>query len=391
MYIYSNTVFGQLLNFLPKDHFKAFVGQHQSDRYVKKLSTWGQLAIMLFAQASSKDSLRDIELGLKSHPEAWYHLGIGSCARSTLAYANENRDYHTYESLFYALLKKCQSVAIDRSFDFKNPLYSLDSTTIQLCLSMFDWAYFRTSKGALKIHTLFNNRTSVPELLNITTGKVADITAAKSMALTSHLEKGSILVFDRGYIDYLWWKEINEKGLFFVSRVKKNQKQFVLGQHDSNLEKDILKDEIVMIDEYHGNQKYPKNLRRVTCFNQEKQSVYVYLTNNFELKASQIALIYKQRWQIELFFKWIKQNLKIKSFLGTSKNAVLTQIWIAMIYYLLLAYIRFQTKLKKSLLDFTRLIRDSLLFRRDLIDLLNLRHEDLSKLSEEGPKQLCFL
>ena len=391
MYIYSNTVFGQLLNFLPRDQFKAFVGQHESDRYVKKLSTWGQLAIMLFAQASGKDSLRDIELGLKSHPETWYHLGIGSCAKSTLAYANENRDYRTYESLFYALLKRCQAVAVDRSFDFKNPLFSLDSTTIQLCLNMFDWAHFRTLKGALKIHTLFNNRTAMPELLNATTGKVADITAAKNMALTAHLEKGSIVVFDRGYIDYSWWRELNENGLFFVSRVKKNQKQFVLGQHDSNLEKDILKDEIVMIDEYHGHQKYPKELRRVTCFNQEKQCVYVYITNNFDLKASQIALIYKQRWQIELFFKWIKQNLKIKSFLGTSKNAVLTQIWIAMIYYLLLAYVKFQTKLKKSLLDFTRLIRDSLLFRRDLIDLLSLNCQNISKLRENLPIQLCFL
>ncbi len=185
MYIYSNTVFGQLLNFLPRDNFKTFVGQHQSDRYIKKLSTWGQLAIMLFAQASGKESLRDIELGLKSHTETWYHLGIGSCAKSTLAYANENRDYHTYESLFYALLKRCQSVAIDRSFDFKNPLFSLDSTTIQLCLNMFDWAHFRTLKGALKIHTLFDNRTAMPTLLNITNGKVADITAAKNMALSS--------------------------------------------------------------------------------------------------------------------------------------------------------------------------------------------------------------
>jgi len=391
MYIYSNTVFGQLLNFLPKDNFKAFVGQHQSDRYVKKLSTWGQLAVMLFAQASGKESLRDIELGLKSHQETWYHLGIGSCAKSTLAYANENRDYRTYESLFYALLKRCQAVAINRAFDFKNPLFSLDSTTIQLCLNLFDWAHFRTLKGALKIHTLFNNRTAMPELLNITTGKVADITAAKSMALAANLEKGSIVVFDRGYIDFAWWKELDEKGLFFVSRAKKNQKQFVLGQHQTVLEPNIIKDEIVMIDEYFGHKKYPSQLRRVTCWNEEKQTAYVYLTNNFELKASQIALIYKQRWQIELFFKWIKQNLKIKSFLGTSQNAVLTQIWIAMIYYLLLAYIKFQTKLKKSLLDFTRLIRDSLLFRRDLIDLLSLNYQNISKLRENMPKQLSFL
>jgi hypothetical protein len=391
MYIYSNTVFGQLLNFLPKVQFNAFVGQHQSDRYVKKLSTWGQLTIMLFAQASGKERLRDIEIGLKSHSETWYHLGIGSCAKSTLAYANENRDYHTYESLFYALLKKCQAVAVDRHFDFKNPLYSLDSTTIQLCLNLFDWAHFRTLKGALKIHMLLNNRTAMPELLNITNGKVADITAAKTMDLTSKLERGSIVVFDRGYIDYAWWQKLNENGLFFVSRVKKNQKQFVLGQHQTRLETNILKDEIVMIDDYSGSKKYPKELRRVTCFNQEKQCVYVYLTNNFELKASQIALIYKQRWQIELFFKWIKQNLKIKSFLGTSRNAVLTQIWIAMIYYLLLAYIKFQTKLKKSLLDFTRLIRDSLLFRRDLIDLLSLNYQNISKLRENMPIQLGFL
>jgi hypothetical protein len=386
---YTTTIFNQLLNFLPKQKFKQFVGQHQADKYVKKLTTWNQLTALLYAQATGKDSLREIETGLNVHQSTWYHLGVQSVAKSSLSYANTHRSYEIYEQLFYALLSQCKTIIPHQQFNFNNPLYSFDSSTVSLCLSMFDWAKYSKTKGAFKLHTLLNNRTTIPELITITEGRANDVATIKTMNL--HLEPGSILVFDRGYIDYSWWNKLNTQGIYFVSRIKKSQNIYVLGQHNLDLDKHILKDEIVMFGDYNACfYKYPQHLRQVTYYDEIKQQNYVYLTNNFTLPAMQIALIYKQRWQIELFFKWIKQNLKIKTFLGTSKNAVLTQIWVAMIYYLLLAYIKFQTKFKKPLLELTRMIKETLLSRRNLIDLLSLNCKTLHKLTKLDTCQLSF-
>lgn len=385
---YSNTIFNQLLSFLPKYQFNQFVGQHNGDKYVKKLTTWNQLTALLYAQATGKKSLRDIELGLKMHENQWYHLGIASVAKSSLSYANNNRSYEIFEKLFYALLDQCREVTSTKDFKFNSPLYSFDSTTVRLCLSIFDWAKYTREKGALKIHTLLNNETTIPELITITEGRKSDITAIKEMDIK--LKKGSILVFDRAYIDYSWWKRLSSDGLYFVSRVKSNQNIFVVGQHERKLEKDIIADEVVIFGDGIAMEKYGEKLRRVKIWNEEKGKVYEYLTNNFELSARQIADIYKDRWQIELFFKWIKQNLKIKTFLGTSRNAVMTQIWIAMIYYLLLAYIKFQTKFKKSLLELTRMIRETIMIRRNLIDLLSLEAKTIFILQKQKSPQMSF-
>jgi len=390
---YTNTIFNQLLNFLPRHKFNQFVGQHQSDRYTKRLTTWNQLVALIYAQATGKDSLREIETGFNLNKNIWYHLGVGSVARSSLADANSRRSYEIFEKLFYSLLKQFQAlVPEENKFDFKNPLYSFDSTTIELCLAIFDWAKFRTAKGALKIHTLLNNRTTVPELLNITYGKVADVRALKEMDL--NLPPQSIIVFDRAYIDYDLWAEINGKKWFFVSRAKTSQNLFVIGQHNAKQisGKNILADEHIIYGDYSAMQRHGDMvLRRIKYYHETDKREYVYLTNNFELSALQIAAIYKQRWQIELFFKWIKQNLKIKTFLGTSENAVMTQIWVVMIYYLLLAYIKFQTKFKKSLLELTRMVREVLLMRRDLIDLLSLSVSTVLRLKhvEDNP-QMSF-
>lgn len=389
---YSNTIFNQLLNFLPKQRFKQLVVEHDTDKHIRKLTTWNQFVALLYAQATGKDSLREIETGLNIHNNIWYHLGVGSVARSTLAEANSKRDYRVYEKLFYSLLERCQEITPHRKFKFKNPLYSFDASIVNLCLSVFDWAKYRTTKGALKLHVLLDNRTAIPELVNITEGKVADVTMFKKINL-KRLEKGSIIVFDRAYIDYRWWKEINKNGLFFVSRTKSNQNIFVTGQHEkAKLEKNILADDIVVFGSYDviEKEKYPKKLRQIKYWDEKKKKQLVFLTNNFDLTAEQVADIYKDRWQIELFFKWIKQNLKIKTFLGTSRNAVMTQIWIAMIYYLLLAYIKFQTKFKKSLLELTRMIREVLLFRRDLIDLLSLEEKTVLRLKSEVNPQMSF-
>lgn len=385
---YSNTIFNQLLSFLPKYQFNQFVVQHQADKFIKKMTAWNQLIVLLYAQATGKDSLREIETGFNLHESRWYHLGINTVARSSLSDANNRRSYQIFEKLFYSLLEQCQEITPDRQFSFDNPLYSFDSSVISLCLSVFDWAKYSKTKGALKLHLLLNNRTAIPELINITEGKTADITAIKQMGL--NLEKGSILVFDRGYIDYLWWKKLDTDGIYFVSRTKENQNIFVVGQHQTFLKPNIIADEEVIFGDYNAMKVYPDKLRRIRYYDQKSQKEYSYLTNNFELTALQIAGIYKERWQIELFFKWIKQNLKIKTFLGTSKNAVLTQIWIAMIYYLLLAYIKFQTKFKKSLLELTRMIRETLMFRRNLIDLLSLNTRTLFKIQRQKVPQLSF-
>ncbi len=390
---YSNTIFNQLLGFLPKYEFKQFVEEHQGDRYAKSLTAWNQLVVLIYAQATGKDSLREIETGFNVHGSTWYHLGINTVARSSLADANKRRDYQIFEKLFYTLLDRCKEITSEREFSFKNNLYSFDSSTIALCLSVFDWAKYRSTKGALKLHMLLNNRTAIPELINITEGKVADISVLRQIDLDV-LEKGSIITFDRAYIDYELWKEMDEKEITFVSRTKKNQNIFVTGQHENiKMEKGILADEIVMFGDFNviNKNRYPKKLRRVKYYDDKNDKEYTYLTNNFKLTAKQIANIYKDRWQIELFFKWIKQNLKIKTFLGTSRNAVMTQIWIAMIYYLLLAYIKFQTNFKKSLLELTRMIREVLLVRRDLIDLLSLNIRTVFRMKpEKNPQMVLF-
>jgi len=387
---YTNTIFNQLLAFLPKSQFQQFVGQHKGDRYVKKLDTWNQLNLLLYAQATGKESLREIETGLRMHQHKWYHLGVKTVARSTLSEALSRRDYQIYEKLFYSLLQKCRDLSGERNFTFKNQLYSLDASTIQLCLSLFDWAKYRTTKGALKLHTLLDNRTGIPECLLITDGKTGDITAAKSMSL--NLEKDSIIVFDRAYIDYAWWQKLNDQGLFFVSRAKKNTNTFVLGQHNYPLEKGVLADEKIIFGDYNEliNERYTAPLRRLRFWDDDTKKEYIFLTNNMVLSARTIADIYKDRWQIELFFKWIKQNLKIKTFLGTSKNAVMSQIWVAMIYYLLLAYIKSQTRFRGSLLELTRMLRETLMFRQNLIDLLSLNLVSLSKIQKFEEPQLAF-
>jgi len=387
---YSSTIFSQLLNFLPKHKFKQYVAEYESDKHVRALTTWNQFVVLLYAQATGKDSLREIETGFSVQNNTWHHLGVNTVARSSLAEANSRRDYQIFEKLFYAILERCREITPHREFEFSNPLYSFDSSTIALCLSVFDWAKYRAAKGALKLHLLLNNRTAIPELINITDGKVADVTAFKQIDL-KRLEKGSIIVFDRAYIDYEWWNEMNENEITFVSRTKSSQNIFVTGQHEKRkLEPGILADEEVIFGDYQAMGKYAKKLRRVKYYDEEGKKEYAYLTNNFELTAKQIADIYKDRWQIELFFKWIKQNLKIKTFLGTSQNAVMAQIWVAMIYYLLLAYIKFQTKFKKSLLELTRMIKEVLLIRRDLIDLLSLEENTLFRLKREECPQMSF-
>ena len=376
---YSTTIFGQLLAFLPKEKLRRFTGQHNSERYIKKLTVWNHLAVLLYAQATGKDSLREIETGLLMHHNSWHHLGINTVSKSSIARVNNTRDPVVFEKLFYALLEQCQSVTKSRKFSFNNPLYSLDASVVNLCLSLFDWATYRTKKGALKMHVLLDNRTGLPTVVSVTAGNVADVVEGRNMDFK--LEPESILVFDRGYVDHDWWYRIDLQGFFFVTRPKKNT-VIIVSERKQIIGKNVLGDDIVWIGE-PCDPVYKKELRRVRYFD-EKHGEYVFITNNFKLTALEIALVYKERWQIELFFKWIKQNLKVKTFLGTSKNAVMNQIWVAMIYYLLLSYIKFQTRCPRSLLELSWMVKETVLVRRPFVDILSLTPQSISKFSEES-------
>ena len=387
----ATTVLNQLQHLLPLDEFQTFVNVRKADKYTKKLSCKDQLTILLYAQATGKDSLREIETALRIQDSTWYHLGLETVARSTLGAANKKRPYEIYESLFYELLQKCKGFSFGTAtFSFENDLYAIDATTINLCLALFPWARFRAEKGAIKLHTLFNIRNQIPELILVTDGKGADITIAKKMDLQK-LAFGSIITFDRGYNDYGFLYSIHEAKHTFVARLKDNANILSL-ESFTVAEKGVLKDERIGFVLEEALRDYPEDLRLVTYHDDIHNVTYHFLTNNFEFSAKTIADIYKARWQIELFFKWIKQHLKIKTFLGTSKNAVLTQIWVAMIYYLLLAWIKFQTKFKGTLLDLTWIIKEMLLRNISIINLLNLSQKTATQVAARAsPSQLSFL
>lgn len=375
---YFSTVMQQCLQLLPQDQFDQFVGQHNGDKWTKTFSCYNQLSVMLYAQACGKESLRELEIGLRLHSNKWYHLGLMSVARSTVADANNRRSYEIFESLFYALLQRCREhIPCQKKFSFDNQLYSLDGSIIDLCLSLFDWAKFRTKKGAIQMHTLFNNKEQIPCFLNITEAKKHELPVARDTWKKWNLVKESILVFDRAFIDYEWFNDLDEEDIFFVTRAKSNM-QYVAIEQQEVTEKNVLKDEIIELVLEEAEKAYPKKLRLITYWDKENQKEFKFITNNFELSPATIAAIYKARWDIEVFFKWIKQNLKIKTFLGTSKNAVLSQIWIAMIYFLILTYIKAQTKTDLSLSDLARVFADTFLYGIPIIHLLSLTPASLA-------------
>ena len=318
------------------------------------------------AQLTGRCSLRDIVDSASSQRHRLYHLGCSKLSRSNLARMNENKPHELYEALFGKLLQRSQRLAPGHNFRFNNPLYSLDATVIDLCLSIFPWANFRTTKGAIKLHVGLNHAGYLPEFVTVTEGSTHEVNIGKLM----NFPKGSIVVIDRGYNDYSWYKELTDKGIFFVTRLKKNAGYRVLKREKVNKQQGLTCDQTIEFTGPLTAKKCPIRLRRVGYRDPETGKYYVFLTNNFKLSASTIADLYKSRWQVELFFKWIKQNLKIKSFIGTSKNAVLTQVWIALCVYLILAFIKFQSKLGKSMQQILRLLQINLFEKRDLMALL---------------------
>ncbi|NKC12738.1 MAG: IS4 family transposase [Gammaproteobacteria bacterium] len=362
---HSNSVFSQLLKLISRHEFETLAKTHHKGRVLRTMSRWSQFVALSFAQLAGRCSLRDIVSNLDKQRRKSYHLGIGKVSRSSLARVNEQQPYQLYEGLFWKLLARCQSLAPRHGFRFKNKLYSLDASTIDLCLSLFPWAKFRKTKGAIKLHVGLDHDGFLPVFMTITEGKQQDITQGRSL----ELDAGSIVVFDRGYTDYTWFNLLNSKGIYFVTRLKANTKYRVISRHPVNKEQGITSDQTLILTGPKAD-TCPIKLRRMGYRDPQTGKHYVFLTNQFELTAKTIADIYKSRWQIELFFKCIKQNLKIKSFVGTSKNAVMTQIWVAMCMCLMVAYLKFCSKLDLSIQQIIRLFQVNLFERRDLWGLL---------------------
>ena len=364
---HCNTIFSQILKFVPRHEFEALANRHHSGRAFRTASRWSQFVTMAMAQLSGRNSLRDIVNSVSTQAHRLYHLGSAKMTRSNLSRINENKPHTLYEALFGKLLNRCQRLAPNHPFRFKNKLYSLDASTIDLCLSVFPWADFRSTKGAIKLHIGLNHSGYLPEFVTITEGKTSDIEIGRMLSFPA----GSIVAIDRGYTDYQWYNQLNNKGIFFVTRLKSNASHKVIKRHPVLKNKGLTSDQTIILTGIGAAKDCPIQLRRIGYRDQETGKQYVFLTNHFKLAAKTIADIYKARWQVELFFKWIKQNLKIKSFVGTSKNAVMTQIWIALCVYLLIAFIKFHAKIKQSMQQILRLLQLNLFEKRDIMVLLS--------------------
>ncbi len=363
---HCNTIFSQILKLVPRHEFETLSKQHHSGRSFRTASRWSQFVSLSMAQLSGRNSLRDIVENLSAQVHRLYHLGSAKLSRSNLSRINEDKPYALYEALFGKLLHRCQGRVPGHKFRFNNPLYSLDASTIDLCLSVFPWAEFRTTKGAIKLHVGLNHRGHIPEFVTVTDGKVGDVTVGR----TIDFPKGSIVAIDRGYNDYAWYNQLTKKEIFFVTRLKSNAKTRIVQRHSVLKNKGLTSDHTVEFTGARTAKRCPAQLRRIGYRDPKTGKHYIFLTNNFKLAAKTIADIYKARWDVELFFKWVKQNLKIKAFIGTSKNAVMTQIWVAMCVYLLLAFLKFQSKLKKSMQQILRILQLNLFEKRDLMALL---------------------
>lgn len=368
--IKAGSLFSQVLSLINRDDFARAVRQWDAERSAKGFRCWDQFVAMTFCQLGGADSLREICGGLSTALGKLAHLGLKEApSRSTLGYANTHRPWQLYETVFYRLLEQAGALAAKqkRRFRFKNPLFSIDSSTIDLCLSMYDWAKFRRTKGAVKLHLMLNHQGYLPQWALLTDGKVQDVTVAKTL----DFEPGTIMVMDRGYIDYDLFDYWTGEGVWFVTRAKGNMAYRVVKQRDVPDRGNVLRDEEIEFTGYDAHRVCPHRLRRIVVWDEENQREIVLLTNHMDFAASTIGRIYKDRWQIELFFKAIKQNLKIKTFVGTSENAVKTQIWTALLCMLVLKILQMRSTFGWSLSNLAAMLRFNLLTYRDLWIWLN--------------------
>ena len=352
---FGRTLFSQVMDFVPWTSFDRLVTKYGGDVRVRKFRCTEQFRAMAFAQLTFRESLRDIEACLNAQPSKLYGMGFRNpVARSTLADANEQRDWRMWHDLAAILVGRARKLYSDEDvgLDLDNTVYALDSTTIDLCLSLFPWADFRSTKAAVKMHTLLDLRGPIPSFIHISNGKMGDALALDLITP----EAGAIYVMDRGYVDFRRLQVFNVARAFYVTRAKSNMKYHRVYSHKVDKSVGIMADQSVALDGFYTSQDYPEHLRRVSFSDPVTNKRLVFLTNNFELPAETIAALYKKRWQVELFFKWIKQNLRIKHFYGTSENAVKAQIWIAVSVYVLAAIIKKELALEISLYTFLQIL-----------------------------------
>lgn len=364
---HNHTILGQMLQMFSRFEFQKAVNETQTEYHARGFRSWNHFVAMLFGQLSGQDSLRGIEAGLASQAQSLYHLGVKPVHRSTLSYANEHRSHELFKKLFEWMLSKCQPLAPKHKFKFRNPLYSIDATTIDLCLSLFDWATFRKTKGAVKLHVKLNHSGYLPSFAVVTTGKKHEQTVAPHIPL----DKGDVVVFDRGFTNFKWYASLCERNIYFVTRLKKNADYRITERRSTTQHKHISSDQTIELQGFYSKQHCPYQLRRIRSRDPETGKWIVLVTNQFKWSAATIAKVYKERWQIELFFKALKQQLKVKSFVGTSQNALLSQLWVALIAYLLLSYLKFRSKFQWSLYTLSSILPTNLFTRRNLWDWLN--------------------
>jgi len=377
-------IFAQIVEFLPQRIFDGFVVKYSGDKYIRHFSCWNQLLCMIFGQLTNRESLRDLLVAIEAHSGKTYHLGFGkNVSRSNLAKANERRNNKIFEEFAYHLIDQARTRLQNDAFEIKGKVYAFDSTTIDLCLSVFWWAKFRKTKGGIKVHTLYDITTQIPAFIHITEASVNDVNAMDVIPY----ERGAYYIFDRGYIDFLRLYRITMLNAFFVVPAKSNLKFKRIYSKKADKSTGVQSDQIGKLEGFYAKKDYPTKIRRVKFYDKETNITFVFLTNNMELTAEEIALLYKNRWQIELFFKWLKQHLKIKSFWGYSENAVRIQIYSAIIAYCLVAIVGNDLKIDRSTYEILQVLGISLLDKTPVkelftsIDYKDVKEQDYNQLS----------
>jgi len=366
----SRTLFSQLTDFLPQPQFRRCVARYRGNHKVQSFTCWDQLLCMAFAQLTYRESLRDIQTCLRVSERKLYRMGIrGKVSRNTLANANKTRDWRIYADFAQLLIAEARALYVDDGFgvELDNTAYALDASTIDLCMSLFPWAKFRKTKSAVKLHTLLDLRGNIPTLVIITDGKVHDVNILDQFAV----EPGAVYIMDRGYLDFARLFVMNRSLAFFVTRAKKRFDFRRVYSNPVDKSTGVQCDQTILLNGYKSSKDYPEKLRRIRYFDEENQKRFVFLTNNFDLPALTIAELYRSRWQVELFFKWIKQHLRIKKFYGTSENAVKTQIWIAISVYVLVAIVKKRLGIKASLYTILQILSVSLFEETPILQALS--------------------
>jgi hypothetical protein len=379
-------IFSRIIGLISHKQFQTIVNRHFGDYKVKEFSCWKQFLCMAFGQLTHRESISDTVLCLKANANKMYHLGIGEIvAVSTITRANESRSFQIYEDLALVLIKEAKQLYIlddDLDVSLKGNVFAIDATTIDLCLSAFCWATFRSTKGGIKLHTQLDLKTAIPDFILFSTASVHDVNVLDVI----HFEANSFYIMDRGYVDYQRLYKIHVSGAFFVTRAKDNMNYRRLYSHPKDSNNGILYDQSIMVNNYYAAKDYPEKMRRIKFKDEQTGKVLIFLTNNFQLSATEIAQLYKHRWKIELFFKWIKQHLKIKSFWGQSENAVKTQVWIAVSVYVLVAIAKKRFMLKHSLYEILQILSISIFERMPINQLF--QQTQLQYFKEQKDNQL---